>query len=344
MSVKGKAIRNICIYVAIFVVGQILAALPQQFPFHQLSAMYYVVASGGFYYAVDRHISEAYLRRMLLALSTMIMVWFVLRAASSLTFISNDDMQRLFWYSYFVPMCFIPLFMWGAAQYVGKRNRKGLPRGWVVCKLITAFFALMYLTNDRHQLCFKYRSEYENWRFDVSYGVFFHLSMAWMAILSVAFLALLYRESSTAVSKSLFGWTLLPLILEGTWVVLCWFHMTPHLAGRPVGQLPEVVCIGSACFVTCCVDIGLLPSNTEYLELFSRSRISAQIVDMEGKQVYASVYAEPLTKEQLEEEKDVWLDEKYRLCHRDISGGAIYWKEHVGSVKHTQGKDGTKNA
>ena len=143
----------------------------------------------------------------------------------------------------------------------------------------------LFLSNDVHQLAFRFRPGFENWVDNYSYGVLYYLAIAWIVGCVLAALMITVRFSTvngTGKSGLLpLGVILLALAGVGVYVFMDFRHTR-------IMNVPELFCFCVASFWEACLQTGLIPSNTGYDLLFKNSHLCASITDEGGKTVYDS--------------------------------------------------------
>lgn len=86
---------------------------------------------------------------------------------------------------------------------------------------------------------------------------------------------------------------------------------------------------------------GLIPVNTKYIDLFSRSPLRMQIVDNNGRVALASASAEPFSMDILynamaSSPEPVLQEDESLLFANPISGGYALWNEDVSKIQQLQ--------
>ena len=99
-------------------------------------------------------------------------------------------------------------------------------------------------------------------------------------------------------------------------------------------NLPETHCFILIAMLESSIRIGIMPSNSAYGEIVSKSSAAFQIAGFDNNVVYRCDNALKLTKEQMNEAKDknVFTDENTLLLSNRISGGYVYWTEDMTAV------------
>ncbi len=107
-------------------------------------------------YSLWIRIVQTQVRRYLLAISVLMVLWILLR---SIKFsIENTDAERWLWYFYYFPMLFIPMLSVFVSRSLGKGEDFRLPRWTKILYLPTLLLLLLVLTNDLHQQVFSFPS------------------------------------------------------------------------------------------------------------------------------------------------------------------------------------------
>lgn len=98
--------------------------------------------------------------------------------------------------------------------------------------------------------------------------------------------------------------------------------------------MPEAYCFIMIGLLETCIQTGLIPSNMGYHHIFMASSVSAQITDKEGKPVFTSKNAVPISDSQRKqtEKEAVFIDENTVLKCGAIHGGRVYWTDDVRSI------------
>ena len=107
-------------------------------------------------YSLWIRIVQTQVRRYLLAISVLMVLWILLR---SIKFsIENTDVERWLWYFYYFPMLFIPMLSVFVSRSLGKGEDFRLPRWTKILYVPTLLLLLLVLTNDLHQQVFSFPS------------------------------------------------------------------------------------------------------------------------------------------------------------------------------------------
>ena len=112
-------------------------------------SLIYIALYIGWGISVSKRIIQVQVRHYLLAISGLMVFWFVIRS-TMYHFIEDAAISRQLWYCYYLPMLFIPLFSVFVAISLGKPANSRLPKSTRLLYLPTALCLLLVLTNDFH--------------------------------------------------------------------------------------------------------------------------------------------------------------------------------------------------
>ncbi|MBQ4382917.1 MAG: hypothetical protein II795_00410 [Firmicutes bacterium] len=247
---------------------------------------------------------------------------------------------RYFIYTYRVPQMMIPaLFLMICIRI----HRGEQPGRWNETLLLipAVVLSVMVITNDLHNLI--YRPSVELSQFVVAtgtytYGIGFYLLYVWMITITVAGLALLYREISrrpTGVIRGLIG------------IVIIWFAIIllnllvldrSLTHGYRMYGIPETDIFCMLGIIEVCIRSRLIPYNENYPGFFGNLRMPAMIADLEYRPVYHSrtAFAADRKKLELAVNGPAALTPDQKLCGIEIRGGYAFWIEDESEIHRAQ--------
>jgi hypothetical protein len=283
------------------------------------------------------HVIDRDTRAFLTAGAGLAVLWAVLRGAKYIAFEESQIIARHIWYLYYVPILGAPLFALLAARSVGERERR-LTRGELFTAAVTAALILLVLTNDAHQLVFRFHPGFADWDADYARGPAFFAVYLWVIVLLAAVYGTLFARCRVSSSRRLIWAPLLPALFGVLYLVLYAADLWPRLNGGLLGEFPEAVCFSMAGVWLSLVSIGLIPSNEGYGKLFEASDLAAQIADRDGRVIYRSSNAAALTAGQLAAGGTISLDRDTRLHRKSVRGGFVYWQDDVAELNRINGE------
>ncbi len=275
------------------------------------------------------HIIESDTRKYLVGIAGLIALWIVLRGAKYIAFEETETVARHIWYLYYVPALMIPFLSVLAAFSVGDRETRHPRRALLLAAAVTVVMILFVLTNDLHQFVFRFQPGFAGWDSEYSHGPLFAVIYCWITLLFIVTIYVLFSRCRVSASRKLVWVPMLPALFGILYLIFGIFDAWPRLNGHLFGEFPEAVCFTMAGIWLALICIGLIPSNAGYGKLFRISDLSAQITDRDGRVIYSSPSAVPLTAQQLASETSVSLDPDTRLHRKEVRGGFVYWQDDI---------------
>ena len=301
-------------------------------PVQTLTSVYYIGLAVAYAGRLSNRIADGRMRRLLAAAAWMIVIFFLLRCLKYYAFHGNDQVVRALWYLYYFPVLFLPTISFWAALAMDVDGGNAF-EGWCAFTGIVSGGLLgCVLTNDLHQMVFRFSPGLQNWDSDYQYGFVYYVVVAWTILMFLGSVGVLSKKCRISLGKSMFWMPLIPLALGLLFFLLYGLGMAPKWKGINVIEFPEVACFVVACFWECCICIGLIPSNEGYEELFKNSDLAVQITDADGNVKFSSASAVSLSREQLDSNEAVWLNENTMLRRAPIRGGFVYWQSDVSGL------------
>ncbi|MGN1120110.1 MAG: hypothetical protein ACI4Q4_07110 [Oscillospiraceae bacterium] len=265
-------------------------------------------------------------RRYLTAVATLMVFWFVLRTIKY--FFSVDAfLSRWLWYSYYIPILFIPLFALYVSMALGTPVSYRLPKWAAVFAVITALAAALVLTNDLHRLVFAF-PQGEVWSDkNGEYTVGYYIIFGWGILCALTSFVIMEHKCRVSRRKKYLPVILIALSLAYACVYATgaeWLHFI-------AGDVTAVQCLFYAAIFESCIYCGLIQTNTGYDSLFEACTLKMQIADRTNRICYASAKAQPLSGELIQraEQGPVLLDNNTLVKAGKIEGGHVIWQEDI---------------
>ncbi len=312
---------------AILLTETVHVLTPQPIPLHQTATLMYCGILIAWILTVQRRVIQWHIRRYLIAAAGACALLFILRACRWNFFTSSQDVSRYLWYSYYIPFAIAPLCLFSAAKCVGRRWADAPLRYvrwlWLPCGAMI----LGFLTNDLHGAAF-HITAYRDEKYVYTHGWLYMALVAWTAALLLwAFSALLRRSLALGCRRFWY----VPTAWMATFTALIAFFLanggSPHLGRFSLYNFQEVwtaLIVGTA---ECFIQIGMIPSNNDYEEIFRKSHWDAALTDREGNVAYRSAGSFLPTSAQLNAARwePVPVDANHVLHAQEISGGVSCW-------------------
>ena len=277
--------------------------------------------------SVRRRIINKPVRNYLVAVGVLLACWLTLRTCKWEFIAENGThLGRYLWYAYYVPMVFVPLLGVFIIDHIGKAEDYKAP-GWMKLAYIPAAFLITAVfTNDLHNLVFSFPNGYANSESDCVYHILYYVLMAWFILLGIYFVVMLIKKSRVPGSKS---FQKLPAVILGISIIF-WIMYCMHIVG---GDLAAIDCIMIIALLESAIQSGLIPSNTNYYELFRSSTVSAQIVNADYQPCMVSGTATVLTEDVMRSAEAEPVDLGDTILHsKAITGGRVLWQDDVKQI------------
>ncbi len=276
--------------------------------------------------SIRRRILNTGIRKMLLTVGGLLLLWQLVRIIKFDYVIVTEPIGRYCWYSYYIAMILVPLIGVFVVDHIGKPEGYRSPV-WMRYLFIPALFLLgVVFTNDLHQLVFTFPNGFEAYNSGYGYGFMYIPVMAWFFVLALFFVIGLLVKSRVPGSKRFQTMPLLIAIFGiGFWIIYSLGYIECDLTA--IDSLIIIMLLEGA------IQSGLIPSNMNYVGLFRRSAIAAQIVDGQRQVHYASANAAPLDRAVMEQAKQQSIDLGDAILHAQaIHGGHIFWQDDVKAI------------
>ena len=290
----------------------------------------YVFLFSAWSYSLWNRIVQTQVRRYLLAISALMVLWILLR---SIKFsIENTDAERWLWYFYYFPMLFIPMLSVFVSRSLGKGEDFRLPRWTKLLYVPTLLLLLLVLTNDLHQKVFSFPSGVlSDQAYRYERGYFFVL--AWEALCAgFAFLSMV-KNCRIPRSRRIRWLPLVPLALSLAYA--CAYVKKVYWVWVLAGDMTVSQCLIFASILECCIQCGLIQSNLGYDELFEATSLPVQITDQAFCSQYVSVAMRgALPPNELRQMRvdTIHLGDDTLLKRHRLRSGWVFWKEDISAL------------
>lgn len=277
--------------------------------------------------SVRTRIINKQVRHYLIAVGILLAFWLILRTCKWEFIAQNGThLGRYLWYAYYIPMVFVPLLGVFIIDHIGKAENYKTPNSLKYMYIPAAFLVTAVFTNDLHNIVFSFPGGYQNSESDCRYHILYYITMAWFVILGIYFVVMLIKKSRVPGSKS---FQKLPAVILGISIIF-WIMYCMHIVG---GDLAAIDCIMIIALLESAIQSGLIPSNTNYYELFRSSTVSAQIVDADYQPCMVSGTATPLTEDVMRSAEAEPVELGDTILHsKAITGGHVLWQDDVKQI------------
>lgn len=335
MARKKRNNHNNGIIVAVLIVCAVVLRVLGKFdiliaPGGIARSLIYIALYIGWGISVSKRIIQVQVRHYLIAVSGLMVFWFVIRSMRYF-FITDIGIARQLWYLYYLPMLFIPLFSLFVAISLGKPENARLSKTVLVLLYIpTVLCLLLVLTNDLHQLVFSF-PEGEVWT-DLNNGYTFgyYIVLGWEILCSLAAFVIMIIKCRLSYRKKYLPFLLLTASIGYALVYVSGVKWMQLIGG----DITAAQCLMFTGILECCIQCGLIQTNTGYRAMFEAGSIGAQIVDTDWHIRYASSNAPKLPSDRMRsaESEAIKPDNNTLLRSSKIPGGHVLWQEDITDI------------
>ncbi len=291
-----------------------------------LRPVIYIILFGFWGISMGKRIVHEQIRRILMLIASLMIFWV---CARTLKYNSDDyTIIRYSWYCYYIPQIFIPSLFFIVAYLLDKQERSFKTGHKVMFPVlfVSAVLVLMVLTNDLHQLVFRFDGEpYTEKNYD--HFPVFYIVWGWMVLLALYSIVSIVRKCRVHERKK---FAILPLVA----ISVAFLYAVLSMVSNPIikfiaGDMTVSFSVIYMFIIESCLQSGLIRINTGYEELFKGSSIRAQILDEDYNTYLSSHDAVSYPMETIKETEwgPVLLDDGIRLSNFKITGGHFLWQE-----------------
>lgn len=268
--------------------------------------------------SLKKRIIQKQVLKFLIAIVVMMLFWFMVRTIKYIYIMDNYAIERWLWYSYYIPMLLIPLMSIFIALSLGKLEYYRLPKWTKLTYLPTIVFIISVLTNDFHQLVFKFPQGQIWTGSDYQYGILYWLVWLWMVVPILVSLIITMVKSQVPHSKKILYLPFIPYLGGLIYGIL--YVMKIPLLRIIAGDMTAIFCLFTMAIFESLIQSGLIRSNIYYEELFYASDLKAKIMN-KNHQIFYETSSMP-----------VETNDNIRRSTFSIPGGQILWFEDVSEI------------
>lgn len=316
-------------------VGLVIAALlcrivgkvsPRYLFWGILRTLIYIGLYIGWGISIHKRVVQKAAKNTLIFISGLMIFWFIVRSIKYF-FAMDVNVERYLWYSYYLPMLFIPQAAVQTAVLLGQPEEYILPKWLKLLYVPTTLCFLLVLSNDFHQCVFSFAAG-EVWTdkgYRYAWG--YYTVLLWEVVCAVTAFALMVYKCRLSQRKKY-----LPVIGIGISILYAIIYASGAEWMQVIGgDITAALCLMFVCIFESCIYCGLIQTNTGYEELFEVCTMGAQITDRNYCVRYTSANAMELSEAVMREAEkgDVVVDKKTLIQNRPIQDGHILWQEDI---------------
>jgi hypothetical protein len=278
--------------------------------------------------SLQRRLIHDSVRKYLIGIAVLLLIYMAVRTAKYSFLVS-----RLLWYLYYGVYCFVPLMGFFAVSYLGMPPDYRPPRARDLLYLPAAVLTVLVLTNDRHQLAFRFQGPMSQWSDAVGTpGPVYYLVLAWGVAIGAASIVTAAKRCRVADIRRRI-WVPAGILAGGLTLSLI-RNLSPVLVGR-IFVVPEILTATILASTESMVLLRLFPSNDSYQDFWRMSGLGMGIMDESGKFYFSTTDDPQIVPEDIRRAVDQPVplhDGDIELHSLPVSGGWAYWLTDVSRV------------
>ena len=217
-------------------------------------------------------------RRYILFIGILIVFWMLIRIIKGVTL--DINIERICWYLYYLPLIFIPtLFYVCSKSLLSKMNKTRK----IFIYLISSILLILVLTNDFHELVFKFNKGiyYHN---DYNHYIGYYLIFIWIFYLFGGGMIKL-AINRLKIKKDLKVFLPLIVLLLGLIYTYLYILDVPYIRETNMSIVNSVlICLG----IELAFYLDLIPNNKKYIQKFFNSNLDMAIISLDGNTKYTT--------------------------------------------------------
>lgn len=224
-------------------------------------------------FSACRRCTDRFVRRCLAGVCALCLFWILDTLVKYPCQI--DELVRLLWYLFYIPILFIPLLcsyialhFWKGEQNGAWRRFRGIMFG------VSLALLLLVLTNGSHHFVFSFDYDDPSWGSAYEYEPGYWIIVAWIAfqglLCPIALISVVRRDLRRAVA-----FLMVPLGLIGAYALLYALRV-PVVFSTSVAMADTVFVVAT---FEMALRLGLIPSSSRQLEIFRRLPFELEVVD-----------------------------------------------------------------
>lgn len=281
--------------------------------------------------SLHRRLTNKNVRRLMLIVGILLLFWMVDKIVKwDFTGSVTHPLVRYLWYGFYVGMLFVPTLGAFIINYLGKPENYSHPKKLNYLLIPPTVMLLAVFTNDLHQKVFVFYNGFINFDLEYSYDWVYYIVMAWFIIMGFYFVLMMVFKSRVPGSRRL---QKMPIMIM-LFAALFWIGYSMKLYNC---DLTVMDCLIIVLLLESAIQSGLLPSNSQYQQLFDATTVPVQILDKDYQPHYVSAGALPVDEKILRktEEGTVHLEDTL-VNSAPINAGRVVWQDDITQLTELQ--------
>lgn len=274
--------------------------------------------------SLKRRLVNKNVRRLMLCVGGLLLFWLIDKIVKwDFTGSVTHPLVRYLWYGFYVGMLFVPTLGVFIIDYLGKPENYSHPKKMNFLLLPPTVMLAAVFTNDLHQKVFVFYNGFINFDLEYSYDWVYFIVMSWFIVMGFYFVIMMILKSRVPGSRRL---QKMPIFIM-VFAALFWIGYSMRLYNC---DLTVMDCLIIVLLLESAIQSGLLPSNSNYQQLFNTTTVPVQIVDRDYQPHYVSAAVLPISENVMRRtEKESILFDDSLVRGAIINGGYVIWQDDV---------------
>jgi len=274
--------------------------------------------------SLHRRLMNKNVRRLMLAVGCLMLFWLIDKIVKwDFTGSVTHPLVRYLWYGFYVGMLFIPTLGAFIINYLGKPENYAHPAKLNYLLIPPTVLLALVFTNDLHQKVFVFYNGFINFDQEYSYDWVYYIVMGWFIVMGFYFVVMMLLKSRVPGSRRL---QKMPILIM-SFAALFWIGYSMRLYNCDLTVTDILIIV---LLLESAIQGGLLPSNTNYQQLFDATTIPVQIVDRDYQPHYVSGGALPVPEKKLRQTESGTVHMGSSLLNSaPINGGRVVWEDDI---------------
>ena len=281
--------------------------------------------------SLHRRLMNKNVRRLMLAVGCLMLFWLIDKIVKwDFTGSVTHPLVRYLWYGFYVGMLFIPTLGAFIINYLGKPENYAHPAKLNYLLIPPTVLLTLVFTNDLHQKVFVFYNGFINFDLEYSYDWVYYIVMGWFIVMGFYFVVMMLLKSRVPGSRRL---QKMPILIM-SFAALFWIGYSMRLYNCDLTVMDILIIV---LLLESAIQGGLLPSNTNYQQLFDATTVPVQIVDRDYQPHYVSGGALPVPEKKLRQTEFGTVHMGSSLLNSaPINGGRVVWEDDITELNALQ--------
>ena len=244
---------------------------------NDISSQIYMGLIIGWGLALKRRITDERMRKLFVLLCDLMILLFILRIIKYN--VVGDTVGMYVWCLYYIPFTSIPLIAFLIARSIYEDRDKKWYNDVIyrIFAVVQAFVIIVTVTTPKHGLVLDMHPAAYNDSY--TYGPLYYFIVGVEFFYTISAFIVLMRQCRISAARRYWWVPGIPTLFFTFLAVIYMINGGIDVGGLHIYKIQEVFCLIFVSFIEGSIAIGLIPSNSQYEELFEASDINAAILN-----------------------------------------------------------------